>query len=95
MLSENHLRPISQIAHLVRRQGQVRRTSICFRLLVRPKSFDRLHRPLTRSGGDWFLPGAMPATQFSVQIAINWLAKRAEENLRANRFSRKSARMAT
>jgi hypothetical protein len=93
-LSENHLRPLSHRACLVPRQGQVRGASICLRMFGPPKScFDRLNRPLTRSGGDWFLTGAVPATQFSAQIPVNWPAKRAEENLSANLFQQKFTRI--
>jgi hypothetical protein len=35
----------------------------------------------------------VPATQLSAQIAINWPAKRAEENLSANLFQRKFTRI--
>jgi hypothetical protein len=57
------------------------------------KFFDRLNRLLTRSGGDWFLPGAVPATQFPAQILINWPAKRAQENLSRNLFQKKFTRI--
>jgi hypothetical protein len=57
------------------------------------KFFDRLHRPLTRSGEDWSLLGAVPATQFPAQILINWPAKHAEENLSRNLFQQKFTRL--
>ncbi|HEY6850563.1 MAG TPA: hypothetical protein VI320_30715, partial [Terracidiphilus sp.] len=41
----------------------------------------------------WFLPGAVPATQFPAQILINWPAKHAEENLSRNLFQQKFTRL--